>query len=288
LPATSYDRTVYVWCTGDDFTDEQAWLETGVGTGTYICIERVVKPGPTAISSEFSYSFIVPAGCKFYLISNDSSGTSGPFIVTTYRMGSTFGLNYHNLVKNTGITWGLTSNTGVLLPFAQALRNRAYHNGTWEDLYNEVDGYTGSSSINLINLMRQAWTTFGNGAFMKSKPLQWRVTPYDDPGTRGAGYEGFGTVIKGLPINASPANTMTEYTSNSFYLEFIIPDGILHDPSGGWGNWKGGLSKPLPEDVIDGYTDRRGYRYVTVSGQAMVNFSEIATASVTNPDVPPN
>lgn len=285
LPAKSYDRDVYVTCTGNgsgENWDVQCYVENGFNNGTYKLLQRTqFGDGRLDVGS---LTFTVPAGCKFAITGADVGGPNSVVRVFTYHVGSTFNLDYHGNVRNTGITWGLSSTTGVLLPFVQALRNRLLYDGTWTEIYQETDGYFGPTSPNLINLMRQVWTTFGNGAFQKSKALQWRVTPYNDPGTRGAGYESTITAgqpeLKSLPRDRVLPGNDQQNLENSFYLEFVIPDGILHDPSAGWGEYTGvSQNKNTPALVISGFANTRDYRFVTLSGQAMVNFQKIAVAS---------
>jgi hypothetical protein len=267
-------------------------VETGYNTGSYTTLVSYVEVN--TMGSPINWE--VPADCRYKI---SVAKHSGDFKLNIYRRGSSFPLSYHKLVKNTGFDWGLSSNTGVLLPFAQALRNRAFYNGTWNDIYDEGDGYDGQSSRNLENFMRQVWGTFGNNAFMKTKVTQWRVTPYNDPGTRGGQYEqsNFTGSPSNLPtINGVPiTNDIIQPgpyqggQENSFYLEVIIPDAILHDPVGGFGTWESGANKGSPARVQDGFTEARAYRYVTLSGQAMVNFQEVVKNTAyfeVNPNLP--
>lgn len=286
--AVAYDRLLYIRFKAAD-SDTSADVNEAI-----ISYEQAdgVYSTPTVISctktstlfllpeaETNSSTVIIPAGCKYKIKItglDDTYNTVAELWVTAWEMGSTFPLDYHNNVRNTGIALGISSTSGALLPFVQALRNRLDYNGTWDDLYDEGDGMWGVTYINIDRLMRQVWTTFGNKAFMKSKPLQWRVTPYNDTGVRGGGYEtdGTGGNHAGLPkASTYPGGDQNGY-ENSFYLEAIIPDGILHDPVGGFGSWYGVGTKDTQELIEAGFTDSRDYRYVTISGQAMVNFQE--------------
>lgn len=290
-PYASYDRLIYI-----DLDDD-----TNANTGVNVtCTDQngnvvtllTLNNGPTFRNG----TAIIPAGSSFRITLIGFDTTGGQIKVHTFQMGSTFPLDYHNRVGNTGTVLGLTPNSGALMPFVQALRNRTYSAGSWNDIYDEGDGMWGPTYINIDRLMRQVWTTFGNGAFMKSKPLQWRVFPYNDPGTRGAGYEweeGDTTtqlLPKGtLAAGGSQGSDVNGGFENSFYLDVIIPDGILHDPVGGFGAWKentAGSNKDTPNKVSAGFTNSRDYRYVTISGQAMVNFQDETKGTAYNP-VPP-
>jgi hypothetical protein len=259
-------------------------VENGFNSGVFNEVIRYTEVSSIGIPMRWE----VPANCRFRL--GVKTGSAGPTLynlnLNVYRRGSSFSTEYQKRVTNTGFQWGLSSNTGVLLPFVQALRNRAQYNGTWGDLYDEDDGYTGTTSTVMENFMRQVWSTFGNNAFMKTKLTQWRVTPYNDPGTRGGQYEksNFDSLsllpnLIGLPVtNADAQVDPGPYQAgeeNSFYLEVIIPDGILHDPVGGFGYYKSGADANTPAEVENKFVQQRDYRYVTLSGQAMVNFQEV-------------
>jgi len=303
IPAVGYDRVIeFDRETLTNIVTEstiRVLIETGFNTGIYnTAIDNL---GVGAVSVPLRCE--IPANCRFKirLKDNNPAPTGGINLsFNVYRRGSTFSTEYHKLVKNTGFDWGLSSTKGVLLPFVQALRNRTNFDGTWTDIYNETDGYTGLSSVNLENLMRQTWATFGNNAFMKTKTTQWRVTPYNDPGTRGGQYE-LSDGIDFSPIAALPTVQGVPVTNaitgpgpyqggkeNSFYLEVIIPDAILHDPVGGFGTWEAGVTnKSTAAELKAGFTEARAYRYVTLSGQAMVNFQEI-TKHTTYAEINPN
>jgi hypothetical protein len=293
LAYTSYDREInlnieYQFSEGG--SSITASLESGYATNVYATVQEIVLPiaNPNDMPNKLTATFIVPAGCRFRIKCQDTGGTDPDYegwtsvFVGVRRIGE-FDHKYHAFVRNTGISWGLSSNTGVLLPFAQALRNRVGFNGSWNDIYDEGDGYWGDSSTNLTNFMRQIWTTFGNGAFMKSKPIQWRVTPYNDPGNRYGGYEWTGPltpIYQNLPLGNEGGGPFQDGFENSFNLEFIIPDGILHDPVGGFGKWgddtytSPGTGADGIQNPTTGLQQSREFRYVTISGQAMVNFQE--------------
>ena len=300
-PYASYDRLIYV----DVITDERplgaevpnivtlSFTQTDGTSTTVLQLEN--EEGLAAVNG----TAIIPAGSTYKItLTGYSDPFQGSLQVHTFQMGSTFPLDYHNHVSNTGTVFGLSSASGALLPFVQALRNRIDYDGTWDDIYDNADGMWGPTYLNIDRLMRQVWTTFGNGAFMKSKPLQWRVFPYNDPGTRGAGYEweqGDTTIHNQLPLGSTDPGIENDGNNNggyenSFYLDVIIPDGILHDPVGGFGSWfsgPDGLIKSTTKKVRDGLLESRDYRYVTISGQAMVNFQEI-TLGTSNAPTPPS
>lgn len=277
LDSKSYDRKVYVTDALSGESEVEVTVESGVGTATYV---QIVYNRKIDANQAESFNFQVPAGCRFNISFKDFiAPAAGVLLVKTYRIGVPFSLDYHNKVTNSGLTWGLSSNTGVLLPFVQALSNRLFFNGTWTDVYDEADGYHGTKSNSLVNLMRQTWTTFGNGAFQKSKTIQWRVLPYNDPGNRSGGYEAVnatGPILQDLPIgNEAGGPAKLDRKENSFIFEFIIPDGILHDPVGGFGKLTSTTGTVnTPELIEANFSQSRDYRFVTLSGQAMVNFQQ--------------
>lgn len=296
-PYKTYDRLIYVDVNNDMNTDSKVIVSCTDQNGLTETLLSLGSEMIMTVPNLRNGTAIIPAGSTYKIQIEKFDTGVGELKVHTFQMGSTFPLDYHNRVSNTGTVFGLSSTSGALLPFVQALRNRIGYEGTWDDIYNNVDGMWGPTYLNIDRLMRQVWTTFGNSAFMKSKPLQWRVFPYNDPGTRGAGYEweqGDTTIHNQLPLGSTAPGIENDGNNNggyenSFYLDVIIPDGILHDPVGGFGSWfsgPDGLIKNTAKKVNEGLLESRDYRYVTISGQAMVNFQEITLGTSNVPDPP--
>jgi hypothetical protein len=99
----------------------------------------------------------------------------------------------------------------------------------------------------VINVFKNhQYALWGNRAFARNTNTQWRLVPAYIPSNTG-----------------TAVNT---HTSNSFYLEVMMDNPILHSDH----IFKGNYFNPTASDV-------RAYQYLTLSGQAILRYSEAST-----------
>jgi hypothetical protein len=209
------------------------------------------------------------------LLSTSATGDSFYTMNTsTTASANQFFNRWNGNVINYGMSWFYANGTG---PGAYIPQDSAFivdgTGYTWLDARQESNNFLYSQSLNLINTpgtggdYRQTWFTrylgaafqvMGNRAFSRNRSCAWRIVPQ------------FGNYYNDLD-GASPAASGI-VPRNTFALEVMFDDPIMHHDT------------PLKRSMFDENTNNSSitllpYKYLTVSGQSMVRYSNNYTDS---------
>jgi hypothetical protein len=151
---------------------------------------------------------------------------------------------------------------------------------TWIDARKSTNKFLYSQSLRLIanpdsaSDRRQTWfqsylgATFqlmGNRAFSRNRSCAWRLVPQ------------FGNYYQDL--NGAIPSSVGSVNRNSFALEIMFDDPIMHHDAP--------LENVMFEEVAAGAASSKSYyKYLTVSGQSMVRYSNDYTKEWNNTPIP--
>jgi hypothetical protein len=216
-------------------------------------------------------------GDSFYM-KNDASGANA----------SNFFNRWNGNLINYGMTWYWQQGTSgiVFLPRASAVNTTGTSTEfeesvfTWIDARKSTNKFLYSQSLRLIanpdsaSDRRQTWfqsylgATFqlmGNRAFSRNRSCAWRLVPQ------------FGNYYQDL--NGATPSSVGSVNRNSFALEIMFDDPIMHHDAP--------LENVMFEEVAAGAASSKSYyKYLTVSGQSMVRYSNDYTKEWNNTPIP--
>ena len=201
------------------------------------------------------------------------AGDFGPFAFDGYSSADSYGRFWNGKMINGGsffenattLTYNVTSEglTGGFDTLQGANDNGAGVYPTYQNtpsvmgsLYQWSYGYTGTianstefKSFVAPNIFRKnAFNIFGNAAFDRNRPTQWRMVP---------AY---------VPKSGTTQDATTTYNANSFYLEVMMDTPIMH------------CDHIFRSRLYDGTdSDIQPYQCLTLSGQAIMRYNENAT-----------
>jgi len=210
------------------------------------------------------------------------AGDFGPFAFDGYNSANSYGRFWNGKMINGGsffedattLTYNVTSEglTGGFDTLQGANDNGAGVYPTYQNtpsvmgsLYQWSYGYTGTianstefKSFVAPNIFRKnAFNIFGNAAFDRNRPTQWRMVP---------AY---------VPKSGTTQDATTTYNANSFYLEVMMDTPIMH------------CDHIFRSRMYDG-TDAsiQPYQCLTLSGQAIMRYNENATVYPSDYTIP--